>query len=167
MGVAHWLSEPNGQPFMRTLAKLTALIATGFALSLGVAQAGPLGDSSSFNTPIGMSSSAQENQTINPSLRDSNGNLTMVDGEFQSSSFQAGYGMPGPNVNGQGGVGGLTNSINGTTSGNGNSGAAYGGSTAIGNSLNVVTVGSGNTVIVNSTQTNNGNQTATTNMNGN
>ena len=153
---------------MRTLAKLTALTATGFALSLGVAQAGPLGDSSSYNTPIGMSSQAQQNQTVNASLRDSNGNLTMVDGQFQSSSFQAGYGMPGPQVNGQGGVGqGLTNDINGTSSTNGNSGAAYGGSTAIGNSLNVVTVGSGNTVIVNSTQTNNGNQTATTNMNGN
>jgi holdfast attachment protein HfaA len=91
----------------------------------------------------------------------------LVDGEFQSSSFASAYGLPGPEVNGQGGVGGLTNSINGTSSGTGSSGAAYGGSTAIGNSLNVVTVGSGNTVIVNSSQTNNGNQTATTTMNGN
>jgi holdfast attachment protein HfaA len=152
---------------MPTLAKLTVLAVTGFALSLGVAQAGPLGDSSSYNTPVGMSSQGQQNQTVNASLRDSDGNLTMVDGQFQSSAFQAGYGMPGPQVNGQGGVGGLTNNINGTSSTNGNSGAAYGGSTAIGNSLNVVTVGSGNTVIVNSTQTNNGNQTANTNMNGN
>jgi holdfast attachment protein HfaA len=153
---------------MRTLAKLTALAVTGLALSLGVAQAGPLGDSSSYNTPVGMSSQAQQNTAVNASLRDANGNLTMVDGQFQSSSFQAGYGMPGPEVNGQGGVGGLTNSVNGTTtSSNGSSGAAYGGSTAIGNSLNVVTVGSGNTVIVNSQQTNNGNVTATTNMNGN
>lgn len=41
-------------------------------------------------------------------------------------------------------------------------GAAYGnGSTAIGNNLVVVTQGSWNTVIVNSTQTNNGNVTAT------
>lgn len=152
---------------MRTLAKLTALAATGFVFSLGVAYAGPLGDSSSYNTPVGMSSQGQQNAAVNASLRDSNGNLTMVDGQFQSSSFQAGYGMPGPEVNGQGGVGGLTNNINGTSSSNGTSGAAYGGSTAIGNSLNVVTVGSGNTVIVNSQQTNNGNVTATTKLNGN
>ncbi len=167
MGVAHWLSELNGQPFMRTLAKLTALVASSIAFSLGAAHAGNLGDSSSYNTPFGMSSQAQQNQTINPSLRDGNGNLTMVDGQFQSSSFASAFGMPGPAVNGQGGVGGLTNSINGVTSGTSSSGAAYGGSTAIGNSLNVVTAGSGNTVIVNSSQTNNGNQTATTNMNGN
>jgi holdfast attachment protein HfaA len=166
MGVAHWLSELNGQPIMGNIAKYTALTAAGFAMSLGVAHAG-LGDSSSYNTPFGMTSQAQQNQTINPSLRDANGNLTMVDGQFQSSQFSSAYGMPGPAVNGQGGVGGLTNNINGTSSGTGSSGAAYGGSTAIGNSLNVVTVGSGNTVIVNSSQTNNGNQTATTNMNGN
>jgi holdfast attachment protein HfaA len=153
---------------MRTLTKYAGTGATVLLLGFGVAQAGPLGDASSFNTPIGMSSQAQQNTAVNPSLRDSNGNLTMVDGEFQSSSFQSGYGMPGPQVNGQGGVGqGLTNNVNGTSSTNGNSGAAYGGATAIGNSLNVVTVGSGNTVIVNSTQTNNGNQTANTNMNGN
>jgi len=150
---------------MLKIAKYTALATASLALSFGAAQAGNLGDSSSYNTPFGMSSQGQQNQTINPSLRDANGNLTMVDGEFQSSSFQSGFGMPGPEVNGQGGVGGLNNSINGTSSGT--SGAAYGGSTAIGNSLNVVTVGSGNTVIVNSSQTNNGNQTSTTNMNGN
>jgi holdfast attachment protein HfaA len=166
MGVAEWLSEFNGQPFMRTLAKLTALAATGCLLSVGVVQAGTLGDSSSYNTPFGMTSQAQQNQTVNASLRDSNGNLTMVDGQFQSSQFSSGYGMPGPEVNGQGGVGSLSNNVNGVSSG-GSSGAAYGGSTAIGNSLNVVTTGSGNTVIVNSSQTNNGNQTATTNMNGN
>ena len=45
-------------------------------------------------------------------------------------------------------------------------GAAYGGATAIGISLNVVTVGSNNTVVVNSTQTNNGNQNASVSLNG-
>jgi holdfast attachment protein HfaA len=142
-------------------------IAFAAALAGSAAQAGTLGDSSSYNTPFGMTSQAQQNQTVNPSLRDANGNLTMVDGEFQSNAFAQGFGMPGPEVNGQGGVGGLTNSINGTQSGTSGSGAAYGGATSIGNSLNVVTVGSGNTVIVNSSQTNNGNQTSTVNMNGN
>ena len=42
----------------------------------------------------------------------------------------------------------------------------FGGATAIGNSLNVVTTGSNNTVIVNSTQTNNGDQTANVSING-
>jgi holdfast attachment protein HfaA len=41
-----------------------------------------------------------------------------------------------------------------------------GGATAIGNSLNVVTVGNNNTVVVNSTQTNNGNQSASVSLNG-
>jgi holdfast attachment protein HfaA len=62
----------------------------------------------------------------------------------------------------------------GATLGNGQAmtGAGLGGqttlgqATAIGNSLNVVTVGTGNTVIVNSDQTNNGNQTVTLNQNG-
>jgi holdfast attachment protein HfaA len=150
---------------MANIVKYTAFAAAGFALSIGAAQAGATtGDSSAYNTPFGMTAASQENQTANPSLRDSNGNLTMVDGQFQSSSFQAGFGMPGPEVNGQGGVGSVSNSVNGVSSG-GTSGAAFGGSTAIGNSLNVVTVGSGNTVIVNSSQTNNGNQTATTTLN--
>ena len=46
------------------------------------------------------------------------------------------------------------------------SGAAIGGSTAIGNQLNVVVQGSWNTVIVNSNQTNNGDVTAGTALNG-
>jgi holdfast attachment protein HfaA len=50
--------------------------------------------------------------------------------------------------------------------GTGTSGAAYGNATAIGNSLNVVTVGNNNTVVVNSTQTNNGNQSASVSLNG-
>ncbi|MGA9796449.1 MAG: holdfast anchoring protein HfaA [Rhizomicrobium sp.] len=166
MGVAEWLSEFNGQSFMPMFAKLTALVGASILVGAVAAQAGPTGDSSSYNTPFGMTSQAQQNQTVNASLRDSNGNLTMVDGQFQSSQFASGFGMPGPEVNGQGGVGGLTNSVNGVSAG-GSSGAAYGGSTAIGNSLNVITAGSGNTVIVNSSQTNNGNQTASTNMNGN
>jgi holdfast attachment protein HfaA len=57
-------------------------------------------------------------------------------------------------------------SLGNNTAGTGGLGAAYGGATAIGNSLNVVTVGSNNTVVVNSTQTNNGNQNASVSLNG-
>ena len=49
----------------------------------------------------------------------------------------------------------------GTTSGVGTANA-----TAIGNNLSVVTQGNNNTVIVNSVQSNTGNVTATTNVNG-
>ena len=41
----------------------------------------------------------------------------------------------------------------------------YGQATAIGNQLSVVVIGSRNTTIINSTQINTGNQTATTNLN--
>ena len=61
-------------------------------------------------------------------------------------------------------TGGVSSSFSGV--GGANGGTAIGGSTAIGNSLNVVVQGNHNTVIVNSTQTNNGNVTAGTSLNG-
>jgi holdfast attachment protein HfaA len=87
----------------------------------------------------------QENQPVNASLRDANGNLTVVNGQFTSSAVSQQMG---------------TSTMS--------SGVGFGGSqaTAIGNSLNVVTVGSGNTVVVNAHQENNGNQTATVSTNG-
>ena len=44
-------------------------------------------------------------------------------------------------------------------------GPTYGQATAIGNSLNVTVLGSHNTTIIDSTQINNGNQTATATVN--
>ena len=44
-------------------------------------------------------------------------------------------------------------------------GAQYGQASAIGNSLNVVVLGSHNTTVVDSTQLNSGNQTATVELN--
>ena len=131
-------------------------VAAGLAIA-ATADAANLGDSSSYNTPWGMTSSAQTNQPIDPSLRDANSNLEVVNGQFRSSAFAQAYGMASASAGVGTGIG-----PNGTNT----SGAAYGGATAIGNQLNVVTVGSGNTVIVNSNQTNNGNQTATTTVNG-
>lgn len=130
----------------------------GLAASLaGAAQAGDYSSAASYNSPYGMSA-GQENQAVNPSLRDSNGNLTVVNGQFTSSSFSRQTG-----VQTMGTISGGTLSSLGTSS---QGGAAYGGATAIGNALNVVTVGSNNTVVVNSTQTNNGNQNASVSMNG-
>jgi holdfast attachment protein HfaA len=136
-----------------TLASFLGAAALGAAALAGAAQAQMLGNASSYNTPFGMSSNSSGNQPIDPSLRDSNGNMTMVNGEFTSSAFAQGYGM-------------ASSSTLGNTPGVSSSGAAYGGATAIGNQLNVVTVGTGNTVIVNANQTNNGNQTANTTING-
>ena len=88
------------------------------------------------------------------STRDQNGNRLIVDGIIQSgaSSYSSA-------------TGGVSSSFYGV-GGDGNGGTAIGGSTAIGNSLNVVVQGNHNTVIVNSTQINNGNVTAGTSLNG-
>lgn len=86
------------------------------------------------------------------STRDANGNRLIVDGIIQAgaSSYSSA-------------TGGVSSSFSGV---GGNGGMAIGGSTAIGNSLNVVVQGNHNTVIVNSTQVNNGAITAGTSLNG-
>ena len=84
------------------------------------------------------------------STRDQNGNRLIVNGLIQSGA--SAYSRNS---------GGVSSSYGGA-----GSGYAIGGSTAIGNSLNVVVQGNWNTVIVNSTQTNNGDVTAGTALNG-
>jgi holdfast attachment protein HfaA len=86
------------------------------------------------------------------STRDANGNRLIVDGIIQAgaSSYSSA-------------TGGVSSSFSGV---GGNGGMAIGGSTAIGNSLNVVVQGNHNTVIVNSTQVNNGAVNAGTSLNG-
>lgn len=109
----------------------------------------------SYNSPYGMTA-GQENQAINPNLRDANGNLTIVNGQFTSSSFSTQTG-----VQSMGTISSSTLSSLGTTSN-----TTYGTATAIGNSLNVVVVGNNNTTVVNSSQTNTGNISASTSLNG-
>jgi holdfast attachment protein HfaA len=125
---------------------IKTLLLSGFALaaSASIAIAGGYDQSGNYNAPIGMSSSASMNAPVNSSLRDANGNLTVVDGQITSSSFAEVGGVQSFNAGtSTGGVGGTT-----------------GQATAIGNQLNVVTAGSNNIVIVDSTQTNNGDQNA-------
>jgi holdfast attachment protein HfaA len=86
------------------------------------------------------------------STRDANGNRLIVDGLIQAGA--SAYSSAS---------GGVSSSYSGA---GGSNGTAIGGSTAIGNSLNVVVQGNHNTVIVNSSQVNNGNVTAGTNLNG-
>jgi holdfast attachment protein HfaA len=127
---------------------LAGLALTG-AATVTSATAADYSNSTNYNNPIGMSS-GQENSTVNSSLRDENGNLTVVNGEITSSTFSQ-----------MGGVQNASASVSGVGSTSMN-----GMATAIGNSLNVVTTGSNNIVIVSSTQVNNGDQTANTNLNG-
>lgn len=86
------------------------------------------------------------------STRDANGNRLIVNGVIQAGA--SAYSSAS---------GGVSSSFTGA----GNSGgAAIGGSTAIGNNLNVVVQGNHNTVIVNSSQVNNGAINAGTSLNG-
>ncbi len=142
---------------MRYLTRplLLAGLAAGFAAA---ASAADFSNAASYNSPYGMSA-GQENQTINPSLRDGNGNLSVVNGQFTSSSFSRQTG-----VQTMGTMSSSQMSSLGTSSQGG--GAAFGGASAIGNNLNVVTVGSNNTVVVNANQINNGNQNASVSLNG-
>ena len=86
------------------------------------------------------------------STRDENGNRLIVNGIIQAGASAYSNQSGGVASGWTGGVGG-------------DGGTTLGGSTAIGNSLNVVVQGNHNTVIVNSSQVNNGNVTAGTNLN--
>ena len=86
------------------------------------------------------------------STRDANGNRLIIDGIIQAgaSTYSSASGGVSSSFSGAGGAGS----------------SAIGGSTAIGNNLNVVVQGNHNTVIVNSTQVNNGAINAGTSLNG-
>src|SRR6185503_21002622 len=56
------------------------------SLAAQAARAADYGTSGDYNNPYGMSSS-QENAPIDPSLRDANGNLSVVNGVFTSSNM--------------------------------------------------------------------------------
>ncbi len=90
-----------------------------------------------------------QNTPANYSLRDQNGNLTMVDGQITSANF-------GSNQGGQYAASGV---------GTSGAGAAYGQAMAIGNQLQVQVIGFNNTVVIDSRQTNYGSQTAVVDLN--
>ncbi|MES2036172.1 MAG: holdfast anchoring protein HfaA [Pseudomonadota bacterium] len=123
--------------------------AAGLALLAGLAVT-PLAhaqsmtsNSASFNAGYGRVS-GQENHIADYGTRDANGNRVIVDGIIQTGEDQSYFARAG------GGVGGTTSGVGGLGSS----------SSAIGNNLVVVTQGSWNTVIVNSSQINNGNVSA-------
>ena len=123
---------------MRT--KLLRRVSAGALLAVaasGVAQAQSFNtNSAEFNGGFGRYNGT-ENLPIDVDTRDARGNRLIVDGLIEEADED------------------------GTWSRASGRGAAYGsGATSIGNNLVVVTQGNWNTVIVNSTQTNNGNVTA-------
>lgn len=103
-----------------------------------------------FERPIGFGF-GQENQPFQPGTRDVNGNRLIVDGRIITGDDLSTF---------------STNSLAGggqSLSGAGFYNQPQGQTSAIGNQLNVITEGSFNTIIINSDQTNNGDQTAVLN----
>ena len=103
--------------------------------------------SGEFERPFGYGY-GEEQATYDANTRDANGNRVILDGRIMTgmdqSSLSSSYGSAGSWAQATGGAG-------------------YSSGTAVGNQLNVITQGNYNTVIVNSTQINNGNQTTVLN----
>jgi holdfast attachment protein HfaA len=103
--------------------------------------------SGEFERPFGFGY-GEEQSSYDANTRDASGNRVILDGRIMTgmdqSSLSSSYGS----------AGGWSQSSNG---------AGFGSGTAVGNQLNVITQGNWNTVIVNSTQINNGNQTTVLN----
>lgn len=128
-----------------------ALVATTLALGVSTAaQAQSSNSGSGFNAGYG-SGSGEFSRGINVSrASDANGNTVIVDGVTRTGDDQSVF------------YSRRTGGSSDTYSGVGATG--YG--TAIGNNLTVSVQGSNNTVVVNSTQVNNGTVSATTVLNG-
>ncbi|WKL56978.1 holdfast anchoring protein HfaA [Asticcacaulis sp. ZE23SCel15] len=99
--------------------------------------------SSSFETGYGRARGSEE-RAIDPSTRDASGNRVIVDGVIVTGADNSVYAY--------GRASGAADAYSGA--------GAIGGASAIGNNLSVVVSGNYNTVMINSTQINNGNVTA-------
>ncbi len=132
-------------------ARLGAWIAAGLAAALAASPASAQymsTNAADFNAGYGRRAGS-ENHPVDVATRDANGNRVIIDGIIQTGEDQSSFAFGSGAGEAYSGVGTLG-----------------GGSTAIGNSLVVVTQGNYNTVIVNSSQTNNGNVTAGTRVSG-
>ncbi len=130
----------------------TCAFAACAAVALGMAPAAHAQsiqtNSAEFNAGYGRVP-GQENRVVDVSTRDAFGNRIIVDGLILTGEDQSSF-----------------SSATGAADAFAGVGAVGGGATAIGNNLVVVTQGNYNTVIVNSSQVNNGSVTATTQLNG-
>ena len=155
------------------LKKFCAAAASAIAAMAlsSVANAQQYDSASDYSHPYGMAANST-NAPVTGSLRDSNGNLELVNGQFLSSTMNQQSGVQNMNPLTGGSLGSSSMSLGSSQTGSIETGGGVGSmtstgtSTAIGNSLNVITTGNNDTVIVNSRQTNNGNQTAVATVGG-
>lgn len=141
-------------PVKRRIAPLPTVVAVMMVALPTLAAAQSTGSSGAAQFQQGYGSARSTTSTATTgSTRDANGNRLIVNGIIQSGAST--YSSQS---------GGVASAYAGA--GSGGSGTTIGGSTAIGNQLNVVVQGSHNTVIVNSKQTNNGDVSAGTALNG-
>lgn len=103
--------------------------------------------SGEFERPFGFSY-GQEQSPYDANTRDANGNRIILDGRIMTGMDQSTL---------------ATSSASAGAWAQATAGAGFSQGTAVGNQLNVITQGNWNTVIVNSTQINNGNQTSVLN----
>jgi len=138
---------PGGRPFLAVGSAVLTLVVAGGAQAQSMET-----NSAAFNAGYGRNAGS-ENHVVQYSTRDANGNRVIVDGVMLTGADQSVYssGNSSGSLDSYSGVGGR--------------GGSYGGSTAIGNNLTVITQGNNNTVIVNSSQINNGAISAGTNVN--
>ena len=142
MAVAEWGPTELESPAMKPFAALVV-----FALTAATAaQAGDWTNSGMYNGY----GATNQNSASAYSMRDPNGNLTMVNGQVESAQYSQNSGGQSAYA---GGVG------------MGGAGMVTGQATAIGNSLNVTVIGMHNTTIIDSSQINTGNQTASATIN--
>jgi holdfast attachment protein HfaA len=135
--------------FRGKLALGATLALIGFAAA-GMANAQTMGaNSASYNAGYGRASD-EENQPVDVSMRDANGNLVVVDGVIQAGQDQS--------VFSNFGTGGAFDTVSGVSTSTS--------ATTVSTSLSVVTQGHNNTVTVNSTQTNTGNVSASSSLSG-
>jgi holdfast attachment protein HfaA len=127
--------SPRSFTVIGTALLAVAAASTASAQSMNAQSAG-------FNHGYGRTP-GQESRGFEPGAlgRDANGNRVIIDGVIQTGADQSSFSRSGAY--------GAADSYSGA--------GAVGGATAIGNNLTVVTQGSYNTVIVDSTQINNGN----------
>jgi holdfast attachment protein HfaA len=129
-----------------TSSRLAALILLTGLASAPLALAQDFSDSD-FERPFGFAF-GEENRAFDPSSRDINGNRLIVDGRIITGDDLSSFSASTLSRGGQ------------SLAGAGFLGQGSSQNTAVGNQLNVITQGSFNTVIIDSTQINNGNQTA-------
>jgi holdfast attachment protein HfaA len=140
----------------RRMALIAAPLTAGLLMLGATAQAQTINtNSASFNGGFNRSPGS-ENGPVDVQMTDINGNLVVVNGQVTSVAAGSIFAGAGAVASASGMAGAADNF----------SGAGGASASAIGNNLSVVTEGNNNTVIVNSVQTNNGNVTATTNVNG-